>query len=36
MFNKIVNPLTNKKVDINSKLGINIIRNYIKLYIRLN
>ena len=34
MFNKIVNPLTNKKVDINSKLGINIIRNYIKLYIR--
>lgn len=34
MFNKIVNPLTNKKVDINSKLGINIIRNYIKLYIK--
>ena len=34
MFKKIVNPLTHKKVDINSKLGINIIRNYIKLYIR--
>ena len=34
MYNKIVNPLTNKKVDISSKLGRNIIRNYIKLYMK--
>ena len=29
MYNKIVNPKTNRKVFINSKLGKNIILNYI-------
>ena len=31
MFNKIIDPYNNKSVDINSKKGINIIKNYIKL-----
>lgn len=31
MYNKITNPLTNRKVNINSKLGKKIISNYIKL-----
>ena len=29
MYNKIVNPITNRKVDINSKLGQNILNNYL-------
>ena len=29
MYNIIVNPLTGRKVKINGKLGIQIIRNYI-------
>lgn len=28
MYNKIVNPKTNRKVNINSKLGKNILKNY--------
>ena len=30
MYLKIVNPITNRKVSINSKLGRDIISNYIK------
>ena len=28
MYSKIVNPKTNRKVNINSKLGKNILKNY--------
>ena len=31
MYSKIVNPLTNKYVNINSKLGQYIIQKYIEL-----
>ena len=30
MWNKILNPKTGKKVNINSKIGKSILRNYIK------
>ena len=30
MYNKIVNPLTNRKINIHSRLGQNIIKNYIE------
>jgi hypothetical protein len=29
MYNKIINPVTNRKVNISSKLGISIIKNYV-------
>ena len=32
MWNKIVNPLTGKKVSINSKAGLNILSKYLKQY----
>lgn len=32
MYSKITNPKTNRKVNINSKLGINILNNYFKTY----
>jgi hypothetical protein len=32
MWNKIVNPLTGKKVGINSKAGLNILSKYLKQY----
>ena len=31
MYNNIKNPITNRNVNINSKLGRNILKNYIKL-----
>ena len=31
MYSKIVNPLTNKYVNINSKLGQHIIQKYVEL-----
>jgi len=30
MWNKIVNPKTGRKVNVNSKIGKNVLRNYIK------
>jgi hypothetical protein len=30
MWNKIVNPKTGKKVNVNSKMGKNVLKNYIK------
>lgn len=30
MWNRIVNPITGKKVDVNSKIGKSILRNYMK------
>lgn len=33
MFSKIINPKTNKRININSKIGKKILKNYIKLYI---
>lgn len=33
MYSKIINPITNKKININSKIGKKILKNYIKLYI---
>lgn len=32
MWNKIVNPLTGKKIGINSKIGLNILSKYLKQY----
>ena len=32
MYKKIMNPLTNKKVNIYSKLGKQIIRNYLRIF----
>ena len=29
MWNKIVNPKTGRKVNVNSKIGKNVLRNYI-------
>ena len=29
MYTEIINPLTNRKVNIGSKLGIKILKNYI-------
>ena len=29
MYNTIINPITNRKININSKLGINIIKKYL-------
>jgi len=31
MYNKIVNPKTNRSVSINSKLGKKIIRDYVRM-----
>ena len=31
MYHKITNPLTNRKVSVNSKIGKNIIMNYVTL-----
>ena len=32
MFNEIVNPKTGRKVNINSNIGKNILKKYIKYY----
>ena len=32
MYSEIINPLTNRKVNIESKLGIKILENYIVKY----
>lgn len=34
MYNRIVNPLTNRKVDINGTLGKQILINYLNILTR--